>query len=592
MDTDRRASARLGAGIAVFAVVLASWGVAGRDLAGDELNMLHGSPAQIFEWSLDPRDGFVGHLPLSFWARWLSLSIWTEVPTLAWRLHALVFTGLAAAVTASTAHRHFGRWAGVLAGVLVAVDPIVQFHAQEAGNYAASVLTGALIVRGVLDLRADHSPGAGWLGAGLLLGATNDYYSVLLAGPALLASIVLARSPRVRRHLIAAWVLPALCVAPFVLLFASRLFEATGGAVVDVHADPLPPRPLPAVVDAFWRAARRFFGAHLHGYAGGRNDAPWLGLPPVLFAVTALGASLRGRAWPAALLVVGALLLHGLLGVGLQLGADRVLPFEPRSLIGLTPALAIGLAAHARRDRPMVTAVCVAWLVGAGLATLEARLDPADLRARAIAHARSVAPDVPLIIPEDRTRTRAPGALPCVPDGAVAFAVITDHTASSPPWCGNGPVPHPSHRRAFDAPVYEGSAASFLPRRVVAIYGQGVPAAPLVVRRALWDGLSDATWALTDPQGATLARGNDPARFSRPADTAMLAAQPTAPTWLPDHSLLRAHRNQVQGWELDPLDQQPVLDATPLRAPLVSSLRSLLPIVGWGLALFAVGRRR
>jgi hypothetical protein len=54
----------LGLGAATVAIVLASHGLAGRDLSGDEQNMLHGTPTQIVEWSLDPRGGFVGHLPL------------------------------------------------------------------------------------------------------------------------------------------------------------------------------------------------------------------------------------------------------------------------------------------------------------------------------------------------------------------------------------------------------------------------------------------------------------------------------------------------------------------------------------------------
>ncbi len=256
MAANRRATVLLGLAAATIAIVLALHGVAGRDLSGDEQNMLHGSPAQILEWSLDPRGGFVGHLPLSFWARWAFLTLFSELPAWAWRLHAVLFTGLAVGLTASTAHRHFGMRAGLLAGLLLAADPIVDFHAREASNYAASVLAGALLLRGVLDLSADKRAGAPWLAGGLLLGAANDFYIALIGLPALGICLGLARRRPLRRAMALAWAAPVLAVAPFAVIFVLRLLESTGSAVLDVHADPLPPRPLPALVDAPWRVAR------------------------------------------------------------------------------------------------------------------------------------------------------------------------------------------------------------------------------------------------------------------------------------------------------------------------------------------------
>jgi len=586
----RRSAVLLGPGVACGALLVGLVGIAGRDLAGDEQNMLHGTPAQIFQWSLDPRGGFVGHLPLSFWARWVALSLFSEVPAWAWRLHAVAFTAIAAAITAATAHRHIGLVAGILAGALLLFDPIVVFHSHEASNYAASVLTGALMLRGLLDLSANDRNGAWWLGAGLLMGAANDFYSVLLAAPALAASAWLARRPGLRRPIGVAWLIPALVVAPFVLLFISRLFESTGSAVLDVHADPLPPRPFPAVVDAPWRVARRLFGAHLHGYAGGRNDAPWIGLPPVLMGILALGATLRGRAWPAALLALGALLTHGLLGIGLQLSAERILPFEPRSLIGLTPALAVAMGSLATRRTAVIPAL---WLAGAALSTLEASLDTAHLRDQALAHAAHIAPPgAILVVPDDRTRTRAPTAVPCAPAGSATVVAILNHEATTLADCTGTPTGLPlTHRASFDAPVHEGSAASFLPRRVVAVFGAPVSATPLRIENTLLDGLTNTTWTLTDPHGATLARGTAPSTFPTPEGLAHIAAFPTAPAWLPDHPLFLAHRNQVQAWERDPLDQRPVLRAAPLQAPWLTTLRRLLPVVGVLLTVLAFRRR-
>jgi len=567
--------------VAAVALLLSGWGVAARDLAGDEQNMLHGTPAQILSWSLDPRGGFVGHLPLSFWARWASLAVFSEIPAWAWRLHAVLFTVLAAALTTTTAARHFGQGAALIAGLLFVCDPIGAFHAQEASNYAASALTGVLLIRGLLDLSARDHRGAGWLAAGLFMGAANDFYSVLLAGPALVVSLICARRAPSRRALAVAWLVPLVAVTPFALLFALRLWDSTGSGVLEVHADPLPPRPLPAVPDAFWRVARRFFGAHLHGYAGGRNDALWVGLPPVLFGLTGLMCSLRGRAWPAAVMVLGALLLHGLLGVGLQLGSDRILPYEPRSLIGGTGPLAIALASLVCRPQPWLRwAVPIIWLLAAGTSTLEARLNPAPLRARAISHARALTTTHSLVIPEDRTRARAPEAVACIPAHASAAVVITNHTSTEPAPCGAAPELPLVHRTFFDAPVHEGSAASFLPRRVVSAYGVGPEAAPLRVERAFLDGLSHTTWTHLDERGSTLARGDDPGTFQPTSGFSRISASPTAPPWLPDHPLFLAHRNAVQTWELDPLDRQPVLHATALRAPWLTTLRGLLPILG------------
>ncbi len=595
MERSRRASLLLGIGTTLLAITVAVWGLAARDLAGDEQNMLHGSPAQIFSWSLDPRGGFVGHLPLSFWARWVSLSLFSEMPAWAWRVHAVVFSALAAVLTALTAHRYMGLAAGLVAGALVCLDPIVAFHAQEASNYSASVLTGIVMVRGLLDVVDTPRQGAAWLAAGLLLGATNDFYSVLLAGPALALSLWMARSPTARRPLAAAWLGVALTVLPFAGLFVLRLLESTGNAVLDVHADPLPPRPLPALLDAPWRVARRFFGAHLHGYAGGRNDAPWIGLPPVLFGLLALGATWRSRIWPAAAMVGASLALHGLLGVGLQLGAERILPYEPRSLIGLTPPLALAVAALAAQTtgpRLLRVAPAALWFLAAAASTLEARLSPANLRQAAVQHAREVAPGLPLVVPEDRTRARATDAVACLPDPTPAFVVVSNHTAESSVDCaGTDPLPAPVHRQFFDAPVHEGSAASFLPRRVVAVYGAPVAPVPVSVERSLLDGISAATWTHTDPSGATLARGPSPEAFPRMPGTTFLRASATAPAWLPDHILFRAFRNEVQAFELDPLDQRPVLRAAPFRSPSVVTARLLLPLLGAVLSLLLAARR-
>ena len=599
MASQRRLSVPIGLATAAVAVLVALHGLAARDLAGDELNMLHGSPRQIVEWSLDPRGGFVGHLPLSFWARWISLSLFTEVPAWAWRLHAVVFTALTVMLTANTAQRHLGPLAGALAGLLLAADPIIGFHAQEASNYAASALTGALFVRGLLDLSVHRLAGSYWLALGIVMAAVNDFYSALVALPALGVCLLLARRSTLRLPITLAWVGPMVLLGPFIGLFILRLVDSSGHAVLAVHADPLPPRPLPVVLDAPWRVARRMLGAHLNGYAGGRNDAPWVGLPPVLFAVVLMLGRLRHRAWPAAAVVLGGLLIHGLLGVGFQLGTERVLPYEPRTLIGLTPALAISIAACAsvaagssRWSKVACLAAPALWLTSTTLATLEAHLSIADLRDQAIQHARQVAPGALLVIPDARTRSRAPDAVACAPVETRELVVVMNHAVDHLPTCAGPTTAEPTHRHFFDAPVHEGSAASFHPRRVVAVFGRAIPAAPLRVYRSIGDGLDAPVWSLTDRGGATLARGLDLPELPAERPWTVLSATPTAAAWLPRHPLLTAHRNQVQSTELDPLDQRPALHAAALKSPWSVTLRNSLPILGLLFALLTIRRTR
>ena len=599
------------AGLAALAVVLMSaWGLAARDLAGDELNMLHGNPVQILQWSLDPRGGFVGHLPWSFWLRWGSLSLFGETPAWAWRLHAVAGGALAAAITGWSASRTLGLGAGLLAASLVVLDPVLAFHTQDASNYAWSAAVGAGMLAGLLELSDGHRRGAILLGMALLLGALNDFYSVLIAAPALAASILISRRASLRRPILRAWLTPLAIVLPVVALFVVRLMSATGEAVVDVHADPIPPRPLPAVLDAPWRVARRVLGAHLHGYDGGRDDSGWIGGPPVLLALAAVVLTLRGRAWPAAVLVGGALILHGLLGIGLQLGAERMLPYEPRSLIGLTPALAVMLAALTTRARVGV-AVAGIWLLGAGLSTLQARLLPADLRLQAIAAAAAqLESGDALVVPDARTRSRLPQPLAerattCLDPTATAAVWIATHTAQAPPHCSEASALVVRSRTPFDAPVHEGSAASFLPRRIVARLGPphqptaaGEAPRQLHLQHRVLDGLSSVRWELADHTGQLIMRTPTLAAIALPTTTTttqaptLLSAFSETRSAAPLHPLFSAHHNRIQSWEIDALDPRPLVRGIPLGAPAVTSLRRLLPVLGLCFAvLLALPRR-
>ncbi len=558
---------------------VAVWNLASRDLAGDEINMLHGSPAQILQWSLDIRSGFTGHLPWSFWLRWASLSLFSEATVWAWRVHAVLGTVLATVLTANIAQRERGTGGAWVAGALMALHPVLAFHAQDASNYAWSATTGALAIDGVLCLERRPSRGAWTLGLAVLLGAANDFYSVLWMIPIGLYIAFLAwKEVALRGPLVRTAIAISVVLAPFVAYFAFQLWTASGTGLLDVHADPLSPRPWPAFVDAPWRVARRVFGAFLHGYDGGRDDTLWIAAPPILVALFAARAAVHARMFGVAMMLLGPVLLHGIAGIGLQLLDARVLPHEPRALIAIAPAFALALSIWSETLRGRVALLTVAFPMATAL--LQARLQPADLRAQAINHvARIALPNDIIVIPDVWARGEI-SAVACAPRTATAIVWVSDHRAEMDqlPWC-DLPGPHLflHLRHQFDAPTYEGSAASFLPRRVVSRWSTQPPKTVdtnLVLVRHLLDGLDDVTYHLTDAQGATLFAGTA-LPHPLPRQPAVLHAQPAADERIPQHTLFSPFRNEVAQWDIDPMGFPTVIHGQPLAAPWLTVLRRI-----------------
>ncbi|MEC8423412.1 MAG: hypothetical protein VX000_06520, partial [Myxococcota bacterium] len=206
--------------VAGVVLVLGAWGLDARDLAGDEVHMLVGDPLWIVDRALDPREGFVGHLPWSYWLRWVALSAFGDAAWV-WRLHAVLGAALAAGLTARLAGVRLGGCGGAGAGLLVGLCPVLAFHAQDSSNYAWSAATGALVLGGLWSIAERRSQGALWLGAGLLVGGLNDVYFVFLALTVAFASAGLAfRRPETRRGLAAAWIPGLVVFIPAALLFA------------------------------------------------------------------------------------------------------------------------------------------------------------------------------------------------------------------------------------------------------------------------------------------------------------------------------------------------------------------------------------
>ena len=582
--------------VAGLVALAAAWGLDARDLAGDEVHMLVGDPVWIARRALDPRGGFVGHLPWSYWLRWLALSIFGDAAWV-WRLHALAGASLAAGLTTRLAGARLGPAAGSAAGLLVGLCPVLAFHAQDSSNYAWSAATGALVLGGLWGVAESRRGAAVWLGAGLLIGGLNDAYFVFLGGAAAAVSLGLAATrPGTRRRLAAAWA-PALAVlVPAALLFGARLLESQTGAVVDVHADPPAPSALPWVADVPWRMLRRFFGSALAGYAAGRIDAPWEVLAPVGVGLLGTLAAARGEGRAPAAVLAGALLLMLGAGLGLRGLAGRTLPHEPRAFLTLLPALAcVWVAALGRLPRPL------RW-VGGGLLALSVgspllqqlrtrstmHRDAAVLGAGAgpwLAAAGLPLRDLHLVVADPRIRARLPRVVApmgpgarasqhdCVPPTDDIIVIVRNQPLDGPATraaCGGGEAGLAGHgliaATALGPPAHERNAASFLmPVQVEVWWPRPLPAGlptgrsfPLTA--APLDGVGPATlatvWTAPTGMGAAprpvrtgaLGAGATPVPREALDAVAWLELQPPARD-LPATGLLDPMRRVVQATE-------------------------------------------
>jgi hypothetical protein len=452
-----------GVGAVLFTAAAAAlagvWGLDARDLAGDEIHMLVGDPFAIAARSLDPRGGFVGHLPWSYWLRWGSLTVFGDAAW-AWRAHALVGATLAAGLTAWLVQLRWGAARALAVGLLVGLSPILSFHAQDSSNYAWSAVSGALVLGGLWGLGERRARAGLWLGIGLLVGGLNDVYFVFPATIAAAGCVWLAvRDPTQRRAIVGSW-LPALAVlGPATALFLWRLLESSTGGVVDVHADPPAPSELVVWLDVPWTVLRRFSGAYLAGYDGGRISAPWEVWAPVAFTGAAIVAAIRGRGkWPAAMLVAGLGLMLAV-GLGFRVLGGRTFPHEPRVFLTLLPALAcVWVAALDRLPRALAWGTGALLALSIGAETLDQKLMRSDMHQRAAAVlAAEAAPTDLVLAPDPRVRDRLESAgviaevVDCLPAGPLPERVVW--------WVRLQPADAPANRRACQDGTGEAGAS-------------------------------------------------------------------------------------------------------------------------------------
>ena len=581
-----------GLAVGLLAGVLALWGLDARDLSGDEQHMLRGSLWRIAELSLDPRLPFTGHQPLSFWLRELVLGVAGEPRIWAWRLH----SGVAHVGTALLGWHLFQSrarpGAALLAGGLLALHPILLFHAHDAGNYALSALLALAMLRGLADLVEGRRGGGLWLGGALALGALNDVYLGLVGLVAVVLSLPLWRAPARRVELRRAWLLGAGIALPLVGLLAARLVLGGEEGAVALHADPVGSTALPALVDVPLRLLARFGGAAVWGYPAGRTLGPWeIGPPLALLGVAAAAMLARGRAvLPrlAASLMLGGLGLFCVGGLVFRLGLDRGLPTEPRALIGLFPLAVVVLVGAVDRAGPRLGTVLGALL---GVHTVAVALPllwtPGDLRSQAsevvqagLQAGDAVVGDGPFGWRLQRAGVSAEvkECLDEAPLGRVWW--LATHVLDGPgPWCGEAPPGWEVQETTVWSPsAQERNAASFQPVRVLALmaprargtYPAQVPvrftAAPLSGVSGSWlEVRADYADAVIFAGPAEDARIDLPPEGLGPLRARLLRPDRSA---FPASGLLDPYRREVQAWEA----QEPglngwVLPLEPLRAP-------------------------
>jgi len=526
--------------VGLLVAVVGAWGLDARDLAGDEIHMLVGDPLWITERALDPRGGFVGHLPWSYWLRWLSISIFGE-PAWAWRLHALIGASLAAGLGTRIAGLRLGVSTGVAVGLLIGLGPVLAFHAQESSNYAWSAATGALVLGGLWSLTEGRRGATVWLGAGLLLGGLNDFYFGFLGITAIGASLLLLRQQPTRRgSLVRAWLPASLILLPAAAVFVFRLTESHAGGVVDVHSDPPAPSALPWMLDVVWRVLRRFFCSMQAGVAAGRVDAPWEVVAPVITGLGMLVAAARSRGRVPALVLGGALSLVLIAGLAFRGVTGRTLPHEPRAFLTLLPALACVLAAGiSRLPRPLALAGGGLLALGVASPTAEQmwtrstmHRDAASLAARTgpwLAEAGLPLRDLELVVADGRIRDRLPAVIApmgpgvrasahdCVPERASLLVIIRNQPLDGPATrlaCAGEAADLTGYAllasTSLGPPEHERNAASFLMPVQLEVWWAGpVPDGlpsdrPVRLEPTLLDGVEDDTrvtvW--TRPEGA------------------------------------------------------------------------------------------
>ncbi len=337
-----------GAAVVLAAAIALFWvGLVLRDVTQDEMGLL-GTFRGILDRAIavDDPDQFTAHLPLAWTVRLIFQTILGADSVLAWRLHAALGATVGAILTWWCLYRRGRPGHAIAAGLLVAANPILGFHAHDATNYALGPMTGALVVIGLSDLVDSRPTAPRYLIAGLLLGATNDFFFAFVGLAALLltvAALKWCRDPyQTRRMALRSWAVIGAVLAVPVTVLGIRLLRVKFGEVISHHADVSSLQW--SVLDHVSEGYRAFVVAYAEGYRSIAEPDPWLNAGPAVLLLVGVGLALFSRRAP----VRSAGLLLGLslvLFVGLTYAFSQVMgyrfPDPPRAYTALVPALAI-----------------------------------------------------------------------------------------------------------------------------------------------------------------------------------------------------------------------------------------------------------
>lgn len=486
------------------AVIASFWGLEVRDLSSTELEEFSGSGwSGILRRSITPTENDWGaHMPLSHLVRVAVVDLLGETRPLAWRLHVAIASCAAALMAHHLVARDGRRKLALGAGLLVALHPVLSFHAHESTNYGFGAVLGALLLLAVLRWEEGRARSGLLLSAAVVLGMSNDLFFIF---PALIACAWTGwrawKEPSARRRFATAWgsvLLVALGPAMWFLRHAMLLHSEN---IIGPHADPIPSEGM-AVVPAAWDLLRRFAGGYVGGYLDAGHHDPWLTHGPVVLVLLIGVALLRRPGLPrlgvtAGWLSLGSFALVLLAHLAFVAITGREFTTEPRIYTALIVPLCVAWAVLCSQLGPRVGAGALGLLVtlvavptGRQLATLSDR----DTRA-ADRIARHLRPGDGLMVTR-QVRWRLPDALQeraggtCIEDASeplpdrVWMALEEDgEQLQGVRGCDGENLARPGdgwrvrlHER-YSPPDYDRKSASFLPELVLVALERGEPLA-------------------------------------------------------------------------------------------------------------------
>lgn len=347
-DTARwvgRVGALIVLGVAGFSSL---YGLGLRDFSGDEL----GSQGHTFlalldnAVSLDDPYNFSAHMPLAWALRMLVHAVLGDDAAYTWRLHAAIGAILGALATWWCVARRGRPGAALAAGLIVAVNPVLSYHAHDSTNYALGPLTGALTLAGLCDLADGRRSAALWLALGLLLGCANDYFfGFVLMSAAFLTPLLLRRTPHrgvSRAAAKRAWIAVAGGLAVPMGVLVVRALGVSFSEVIGPHADPFATSP--GLLHFIFFEPTRLAVAYQEGYGAFQETDPWVFAGPLLVASACAFWGLCRRdplVFAAAALAAVTLGLFLVVAAAFTASFDRLFPTYVRAFTALLPAMAI-----------------------------------------------------------------------------------------------------------------------------------------------------------------------------------------------------------------------------------------------------------